>query len=183
MDQDQNHDQDPAHRLHHLFMDLVVTAGLLRVEHAMPGHAVSLSQAFALHELDTDVPLSQQDLARRLRLDKSTVSRMAAEMQRKGLLVRERDPANRRIYRLCLTDQGRELHAQLGEIFHQQYDRWLTAINADELAALLTGLPALIRAMHDDVVPWNDEAAPVTTCPPPPSKRSSSRTTDPVGRR
>ena len=151
-------DQDAAHRLHHLFMDLVLTAGLLRVEHVMPGHSVSLSQAFALHELDTDTPLSQRDLARRLRLEKSTVSRMAAEMQRKGLLVRERDPANRRLYRLRLTDQGRQLHARLGAAFHQQYERWLTAISDDEVTALLTGLPALIRAMHDDGSAWNDPA-------------------------
>ncbi len=85
-------DSSEAARLHELLMDVVRAAGLLQPDQTAAGHPVSLSQAFALHELDTGTPLSQRDLAERLRLEKSSVSRLAAEMERKGLLVRERDP-------------------------------------------------------------------------------------------
>lgn len=129
-------------------MEFVRVSGLLRVDQAVPGQPVSVSQAFALHELDTATPLSQRDLAERLRLEKSTVSRLAAEMQHKGLLVRERDPANRRLYRLRLTDEGRALHARLGAAFHGQYARWISAMTRTERDALHTGLSAIIRAMR-----------------------------------
>lgn len=156
---------DPAvpARLHALFMDLVRVTGLLQPDQAVPGHPVSVSQAFALHELDTDAPLSQQELAARLHLEKSTVSRMAAEMARKGLLVRERDLDNRRHYRLRLTDQGRALHARIASAFHGQYVRWVATMTAAERRALLTGLPALVRAMHHEPAPWRHHPAP----PPP----------------
>jgi DNA-binding MarR family transcriptional regulator len=74
-------DSAEAARLHELLMDVVRAAGLLQPDQTVAGQPVSLSQAFALHELDTDTPLSQRDLAERLRLEKSSVSRLAAEME------------------------------------------------------------------------------------------------------
>jgi DNA-binding MarR family transcriptional regulator len=130
-------------------MDLVRAAGLL-LDHAAPGQ-VSISQAFALHELDTGTPLSQHDLGVRLRLEKSSVSRMVADMERKGLVVRERDPDNRRQYRLRLTDRGRTVHQRMASTFHAKYEHWVAAMARTERAALLTGLRALIQvARHDE---------------------------------
>lgn len=144
---------DPTERLHKLLVELVRMIGLLHPEHAIPGQMVSLSQLFALHELDTDAGLSQQDLAERLGLEKSSVSRMAAEMERRGLLVREREPGNRRLYRLQLTDRGRDLHRRMGTGFHERYVRWTSAMTSDELDALLAGLAALVRAIRDEPRP------------------------------
>jgi DNA-binding MarR family transcriptional regulator len=138
----------PADRIHHLLMDFVRASGLLQPDMLVPGYQLSLSQAFALHELDTGTPLSQRDLGERLRLEKSSVSRMAAEMERQGLLVRERDPANRRLYRLRLTDKGRAAHAEMRGAFHEQYERWIGTMTRAETDALLVGLPALVRAVH-----------------------------------
>ena len=141
---------DPAEaaRLHDLLMDVVRAAGLLQPDQTVAGHPVSLSQAFALHELDTDTPLSQRDLADRLRLEKSSVSRLAADMERNGLLVRERDPDNHRQYRLRLTDQGRAMHLRMATTFHEQYECWVAAMTHSERAALLKGLPALVRVIR-----------------------------------
>lgn len=137
-----------AERLHELLMEVVQAAGLLQPDQTTAGHPLSLSQAFALHALDTDTPLSQRDLAERLRLEKSSVSRLAAELERKGLVVRERDPDNHRQYRLRLTDQGRTMHVQMRTMFHQQYECWVTAMTHRERAALLDGLPALVRVLR-----------------------------------
>jgi DNA-binding MarR family transcriptional regulator len=140
-----------ADRLHDLLMEFVRVAGLLQVH-----ENVSMSQAFALHELDVgDVPLSQRDLAERLRLDKSTVSRLAADLERDGLVVRERDPANRRLYRLRLTDEGRALHRSMRGDFHARYVRWVDSMTRRERDGLLVGLPALLRAVRAG---WHDTA-------------------------
>lgn len=144
-------DPAEAERLHELLMDLVRAAGLLQPDQTVPGHPLSMSQAFALHELDTGKPLSQRELAERLRLEKSSVSRMAAEMERKGLLVRERDPDNRRQYRLRLTDRGHAMHVRMAATLHVQHESWLAALTRTERAALLKGLPALVRALRQHV--------------------------------
>jgi DNA-binding MarR family transcriptional regulator len=147
--------QDAApERLHRLVMDLIRVTGLLQPDQEMPGGpSVSMSQAFGLHELDTDQPLSQGELAARLNLEKSTVSRMVAEMERKGLVRRERDPANRRFYRIRLTPAGQALHVRLAKVMHERFEHFAATMSATERDALLTGLPALIKAMnaHPDV--------------------------------
>jgi DNA-binding MarR family transcriptional regulator len=151
----EHNSEEAAARIHELLMELVRAAGILQPEQLVPGEPVSMSQAFALHELDTGGPLSQQDLAERLRLEKSSVSRMAAEMERKGLLVRERDPDNRRSYRLRLTAEGRRLHRHMGTEFHRQYVRWVATMTPAERAALLVGLPALVRVVRAAPAQWH----------------------------
>ncbi|MFD0747112.1 MarR family winged helix-turn-helix transcriptional regulator [Phytohabitans flavus] len=99
--------------------------------------------------------LSQRDLAERLRLEKSSVSRLASEMERKGWLVRERDPTNRRLYRLRLTDRGRALHAGMRGAFHDQYVRWVGEMTPAEREALVVGLTAFIRVLGDGPLPWD----------------------------
>jgi DNA-binding MarR family transcriptional regulator len=142
-----------AERLHQLFMDVMRIGGLLQPDSTVPGHQISLSQAFALHELDTDTPLSQRELGERLQLEKSSVSRMAAEMERKGFLVRERDPGNRRLYRLRLTERGRALHAGMAGAFHDHYVRWVEAMTDQEREALLVGLAAFVRVVRQSPAP------------------------------
>jgi DNA-binding MarR family transcriptional regulator len=132
------------HQLHEVLMDLVRLAGVLQPE----AFGISLSQVFALHELDTDRPLSQQELADRLGLEKSTVSRLVAELERAGLLVRERDPANRRLYQLRITDAGRELHARIGSEWRHRQAGWMADMTSAEKHALYRGLTALIRTMR-----------------------------------
>ena len=139
--------RDESEQLHELFMGLVRVAGLLQPDQELPGLSVSLSQAFAIHELDHGSGLSQQELADRLFLEKSTVSRMVADLENKGLVRRERDPDNRRTYRLKLTDAGRNFHVRVAEGYGAQYQRWTAAMTPAERKALLVGLPALIRVV------------------------------------
>ncbi|WP_157930464.1 MarR family winged helix-turn-helix transcriptional regulator [Glycomyces xiaoerkulensis] len=139
-----------SHHLHHLLMDLVRSAGVALMDRVSPEHPVSPSQLFALHELDGGTGLSQRELAELLGLEKSTVSRLVADLESDGLLVRERDPANRRLYRLQITDEGRRLHRRMGANLHERYLGWIAAMTEDERDGLAKGLPALVRAMRAD---------------------------------
>jgi DNA-binding MarR family transcriptional regulator len=141
-------DEQTPERVHDLLMELIRVGGLLQPDQTFEGEQVSMSQAFGLHLLDTDAPLSQRDLAEHLHLEKSTVSRMVAQLERKGLVVRERDPANRRLYRLRITRAGRAVHNRLRTAIQQQYVDWVAAMTDNERAALVTGLSAFIRSMR-----------------------------------
>lgn len=147
-------------RLHELLMELVRLTGLLHPDQAAPGRSVPVTQAFALHELDTGEAMSQRDLARRLRLEKSTVSRLVAEMEHEGLLARERDPENRRYYRLRLTDRGRAAHARMAAGFHDRHERLVSGMTTTEREALLAGLPALIRVLRQDLHAATEDTGP-----------------------
>ena len=60
-----------------------------------------------LHQLDDAGPVSQQALGRALRIHPSNLVAMIDELEKEGLLIRPRDPADRRRYLLELTDKGR----------------------------------------------------------------------------
>jgi DNA-binding MarR family transcriptional regulator len=53
------------------------------------------------------------DLAAHYALDKSTVSRQVAALERDGLVERRLDPADHRVQVLHLTDAGREILAEV----------------------------------------------------------------------
>lgn len=126
----------------------LVRAGALLEAHNHAGFRLSLSEVFALAELSDSDTLSQQDLAERLGLEKSTVSRLAGNLERRGWLSRERDPANRRFYRLRLTAPGRDVATRIGGHFHTYHAALLQELTPTERAGLETGLAGLIRALE-----------------------------------
>lgn len=129
---------------------LVVWAGGLLGPYDCGGHQLSLSEVFALGELGESGPLSQQELGERLGLEKSTVSRLAANLERQGWITRERDPANRRFYRLDLTPEGRDVTREVGCSLQQTHAMLFEGLNPAERAGLTLGLTGLIRILESE---------------------------------
>jgi DNA-binding MarR family transcriptional regulator len=142
---------DEQHRLVWLLLEFVRAFGLHRPDLGLPGVPVAFSEALALAELARAAPfaLSQQELADRLQLEKSSVSRLVANLEARGLVSRQRNPANRRWLQVTLTDHGRATAAQLIARFHMHHQRLFAALTASERATLATGLSAVVRAAAD----------------------------------
>lgn len=112
-----------------------------------PLPAVSASEARALIELVAARGIAQGELAGLLGLDKSTVSRLAAGLERKGWLRRGRDEANQRYVRLYLTPQGRDVAGRVWQAWQSRQARILATLSADERAGLSAGLGGLVRGL------------------------------------
>ena len=112
-----------------------------------PALAVSASEARALIELVSARGIAQGELAALLGLDKSTVSRLAAGLERKGWVRRGRDDANQRYVRLYLTPQGAEVAARVWQAWQSRQARILASLSADERVGLTAGLRGLIRGL------------------------------------
>jgi DNA-binding MarR family transcriptional regulator len=133
--------------LEELLTELVHAMGLHRPLTTPSGQALSLSEALALSSLAEAAPLSQRELAERLRLEKSTVSRLVAGLERRGCVVRQRDPANRRLYQVTLTGPGRGLVRGLRAAMRERHRRLLSALTSGEREAMETGLRAVVRVL------------------------------------
>ena len=148
-DRGQRHDQDQdpqQHQLVGLLLQAMRTLGLHRPDPAAADTRVSVSEGLALAELYHQEPLSQQQLADQLQLEKSTVSRLTAGLEQRGLVIRERDPANRRWSQVALTQRGHATATQLIARFHQRHLQLFAAMTPSERDALAVGLSALVRA-------------------------------------
>ena len=111
------------------------------------GQAVSASEARALIELVAARGIAQGELGGLLGLEKSTVSRLAAGLERKGWIRRGRDEDNQRYVRLYLTQEGGVIAARLWQAWQSRQARILGALSPEERAGLSAGLRGLVRGL------------------------------------
>jgi DNA-binding MarR family transcriptional regulator len=109
--------------------------------------AVSPSEARALIELVSARGIAQGELAGLLGLEKSTVSRLAAGLERKGWIRRGRDGDNQRYVRLYLTPEGRAVAAQVWGAWQSRQARILAELSTEERSGLSQGLRGLVRGL------------------------------------
>jgi len=69
--------------------------------------------AWALVQLDPEQPISQKELAARLRCNPSTVVDPTDRLEDSGLVVRHANPADRRINVLVVTPKGKKVRDDL----------------------------------------------------------------------
>lgn len=133
-----------------LIAQFIQAAGDRLASPEMAPGAVSRSEARALLELVAARGIAQGELGSLLGLEKSTVSRLAAGLERKGWIRRGRDTGNQRYVRLYLTDEGRSVAARLWRGWHDRQARILGSLTEEERAGLAVGLRGLVRALWAD---------------------------------
>jgi DNA-binding MarR family transcriptional regulator len=107
------------------------------------GEAEQLAKGFgvpaffikALHLIDG--PLAMKELGQRMHCDPSFVTSIADMLEKRGLAVRESDPADRRVKRLVLTTAGLEMKNQMEQAMLDR-SPWRQYLTQDERATLIT---------------------------------------------
>jgi MarR family 2-MHQ and catechol resistance regulon transcriptional repressor len=136
-----------ARDLHHAVSDLV-RIYQFRDRKSICYYNVSVTQCYALSTIVARGPLTQNELAADLYLDKSTASRVIGELERKGYVRRSTDPNDGRVRNLEATAKGHGLHERI--------ERDLIG----EMQSLLTGHnPATRRATIELIARLADAAA------------------------
>ncbi|MRR14587.1 MarR family transcriptional regulator [archaeon] len=82
---------------------------------------VTMAQCHVLMEIDDMGETSIVDLAKRLRLDTSTLSRTVDGLVREGYVAREINPSNRRFVVIGLTDKGSAKASEINEVCDRFY--------------------------------------------------------------
>ena len=126
---------------------------------------VSVSEARALVELMAARGIAQGELATLLGLEKSTVSRLAAGLERKGWLRRGRDEENQRFVRLYLTPEGRAVAGRVWRAWQSRQERILASLSAEERAGLAAGLRGLVRGLAAEGLLGDSPPAPQAAPP------------------
>lgn len=133
----------------------------------LPIPAVSASEARALIELVAARGIAQGQLATLLGLEKSTVSRLAAGLERKGWIRRGRDEENQRYIRLHLTPEGQLVAVRVWRAWQSRQARIIASLSAEERAGLSAGLRGLVRGLAAEGlladVPASADAVPHAT--------------------
>lgn len=128
---------------------LIRSLGLHQPDRTPCGQPVSVAEAHALLELSREPGLSQSGLGARLRLEKSTVSRIVTALEKRGWVARSRGGADTRIVRVDLTDDGRRAAARLAVARQAKFERIFEAIPPAEREAVLASLDTLLQVIRE----------------------------------
>lgn len=125
-------------------------------EHVGKQHALRLTEWRVMMVLASHPGIAATEVADLTGLDKMTVSRALAGLQRRGRLRREDDPADQRRSRLYLTPAGQRLYAQIAVTARQREAQLFAGVSeADQhqLSATLDRLAAAGLASEESWTP------------------------------
>jgi len=115
---------------------------------AFEGTGLSPFHYAVLALLEEDPRETQAAIADALGYDRSHVVRLLDELEERDLVVRKRDPEDRRRHVVKMTPEGRKALATLRGIVSRLEDHFLAPLDRDERAAL-HALLVRLAAFHD----------------------------------
>lgn len=92
--------------------------------------------------------MSMSDLAASLDLPRPLATRMADELEARGLLERRSDPSDRRRVLVALTEDGRRVFDDVHREAARMLEPLLARMAEPDVDGLIRGLEALLQALH-----------------------------------
>jgi DNA-binding MarR family transcriptional regulator len=89
-------------------------------------------------------PVSQHELGEQLGIDRTTVVELVDDLERRGLVERRRNTADRRSYLLTLTTAGRTFQKRAVRVFDAAADDFFGPLKQSERAAMTDMLRRMI---------------------------------------
>ncbi len=121
--------------LHHLLM----TDHLLFQKALLAGireTGLTLGQPKVLDYLLTHDGAIQREIAEACHIEPATITSLLAGMEKKGLIVRQNQPGNRRSLFVYLTENGKKMAMEVDRAFQCIEKQALTGFDQEEAAAL-----------------------------------------------
>lgn len=130
---------------HEALLGILVTAELLKKESNRLFAPLAITGAqfnvlILLHAQTEDGTMSQSDLGRLLTVHRSNVTGLLDRLESQGLVRREDDLKDRRVYRVALTDQGRETARKAEELYLARIHGIMGGLEPGEWRALSSAL-------------------------------------------
>ncbi|GAB1326261.1 MarR family winged helix-turn-helix transcriptional regulator [Streptomyces sennicomposti] len=118
-----------------------------------------------LRQIADSEPQRPGELANRLGVEASHVTRTVQQLEKSGYVSRVPDPDDRRAQRIRLTDAGRDAIARIREVGARGMEAALSGWSAGELRQLAT----LFHRMVDDFVAYAKDVDPEADFAPEPT--------------
>lgn len=125
-------------------LDRAVRSG---IEEALEPAGLTVPQFTTLSVLVRRAGLSNAQLARRAYITPQSMNEVVLQLEGKGLLKREPDPAHRRILRATVTRKGRTVLERCEAAVAEMEERMLEALDDDGRDRIIHDLAACVHAL------------------------------------
>ncbi len=140
-----------AERLHRLTKELI-RRYQFRDWNQICCYGISISQCYVLDALAEDRDHTMQQLAKRMFKSVSTMTRVVAQLVRRGYVKRRQDPQDRRIVHVSITPQGKAIVAAINRDLIETQKAILRSIPTDQWA----GAFQVLEALADGARRWQE---------------------------
>jgi DNA-binding MarR family transcriptional regulator len=106
---------------------------------------MTVSGCYLLEALSEKGPLAMRELAEHLFLKISTVTRLVDGLVKKRLVRRKRDPVDRRIVRVEMTEAGLRVHGKITEDLLSREEELLASLSEDVRGGVVDALSMLLK--------------------------------------
>jgi DNA-binding MarR family transcriptional regulator len=114
-------------------------------------YGITVSGCYLLQILHDSGPLSMQELASKLFLKISTVTRLVDGLSKKKWVRRRRDTADKRVVRVELTDAGLRIHQKVTEDLLTREQELLASLNEDLREGVVDAIAMLLQRIAPEV--------------------------------
>jgi DNA-binding MarR family transcriptional regulator len=128
---------------------LVRAFGLHRPEKTPCGAPIAVAEAHTLIDLSEISALNQGELAERLHLEKSTISRLVRQLMVRGWIERTPLPEDGRVMMVRLSKEGRKVAERLLQARRAKFTRLLAAIPETKRSGVIEAISTLAEAASD----------------------------------
>ncbi len=134
----------------HQEMVALVKKYQFRDRNQMTACGISVSQCYVLETLHRDGSLNMNQLADKMHLKISTVTRVVEQLVKHNYVVREEDENDRRVRLIHMTTQGEEIFQRSWQAVFASEKKILENFPAEQRELLI----ALLRRLNSAVTEW-----------------------------
>lgn len=112
-------------------------------------YGISVSQCYILETLHTHGPLTMNELAKKMYLKISTITRVVEQLVKKGYARREEGASDRRVRLINLTKEGKAVYEKVWKSVYESEKTILESIPPEHKKVLINFLMKLNQAVEN----------------------------------
>lgn len=130
-------------------LSILMNHQIVRANERLKSIDLTYAQANVLLQLKVAISLSQDDLCKRLLLDKARVSRLVKQLEEKDYINKNISTTDRRIFEISITDKGMMTIEDILEMLDECNEFILNGLSENEVNQLIITLDKLVENVKD----------------------------------
>ena len=115
----------------------------------LEGYDIGSGQHDFLYSICKNEGISQTELSKQLYIGKATTAKTVKHLEKIGYIRREKDPEDKRVYRLYLTEKGHEIAPLVNEVYGGMLDLYGKGFSQEEYEHIVHILKKILGNLHD----------------------------------
>lgn len=140
---------DQSRRLRNSMMWLVRGFTLYDPRKSYPGFYLSPQQSYVLGVVHDFGPITPGDVARKLRLEKSHLTKIVNSLLEMGAVARAHDSRDRRRLMLTATAKGKRFYTELDRLSVLSYQELMEIIPEEKREPVIRAVEIMLKAMDE----------------------------------